>query len=346
MFFSNDNYINLKEDEDNEDYIKVLRNKFSREKANKNIISKNERKNQNLDTIIQSISRIQEEINNLKYTVNKKDNINEKRNKDFINMYEQEKTNYKKLENKIFKLEDKIQDMNFDIDYLRLKNNADYSMFNYEINKILFEQKNNNNKIKYLENKVYKLENEYHKLYIEMSNKKKENKALLEEIKEIKDFQFHGKLRKLVKKLIEYMIEKYYKNYMEYNRHDNILYFIDLPKNLFLNLNKSYKRYTISLLNKMIDKICIKKKRSDYVIHLFNPKVNQKPELIKKYTVFNNHDEFFKYFGMKKSEGDIISNIIPKKYFTIIDNASMDETIFKLIKNLFIINLFLILRNL
>ncbi len=335
MNFSNDNYINLKEDEDNEDYIKALKNKFSGEKLNNNIISKYERKNQNLDTIIQTISRIQEEINNIKFTANKKDIIFEKRNKDFINIYEKEKTNYKKLENKIFKLEDKIQDMNFDIDYLRLKNNADFSMFNYEINKILFEQKNNNNKIKYLENKVYKLENEYHKLYIEMNNKKKENKALQEEIKEIKDFQFHGKLRKLVKKLIEYMIEKYYKNYMEYNRHDNILFFIDLPEKLFLNLNKSYKRYTINLLNKMIEKICIKKKRSDNVIHLFNPKVFQKPELLKKYTVFNNHDEFFKYFGMKKDEGDVISNIIPKKYFTKIDNSSMDETIFKLIKNLF-----------
>ena len=47
----------------------------------------------------------------------------------------------------------------------------------------------------------------------------------------------------------------------------------------------------------------------------------------KKYSVFKNKDEFFRYFNIIGKDKIIIDKIFPEDYLTIIDNTSEDISI-------------------
>ena len=47
----------------------------------------------------------------------------------------------------------------------------------------------------------------------------------------------------------------------------------------------------------------------------------------KTYKVFNNKDEFFKYFNILEKDKMILELIFPEEYFTTIDNVTSDINI-------------------
>ena len=142
------------------------------------------------------------------------------------------------------------------------------------------------------------------------------------EVEEQSKFVFNAKIRKLLKKLLEYILKKYYNSYMEYNERSNRLYFIDIPK----ILSGKNREFRINALNKILNIIFNKTKHADYSLHFVSKNVMENNALRKDIIVFKKCDDFFQYFEITKYK-DILIKIIPENYFTSIDNIRFEEKI-------------------
>lgn len=146
-------------------------------------------------------------------------------------------------------------------------------------------------------------------------------KELSKTVKELSNFIFSAKIRKLLKRLLEYIVINYYDPYMYYDKIQRKLYFKKAPNNLSFNRPESE---IVLVLNNLIKTIFFYSKVSDFVIHFAIKEENNKDNFI---IVFQNFSEFFDYFKIKPDERNIILNLIPEQYLTVIDNYSFETKI-------------------
>ena len=154
-----------------------------------------------------------------------------------------------------------------------------------------------------------------HAQEVRINNLQEDITALNVQVKELDKYFFAGKLRKLSKKLIEYIIKNFYYSYMKSmksNSSKKRIYFVKAPR--LSSLNWATDNDIIDALNRMLEKLFSKAKSNDLVIHFFDVKANKDYSLKKIYSVFKNKDEFFNYFKIIGNDKKIIDTIFPEDY--------------------------------
>ena len=111
------------------------------------------------------------------------------------------------------------------------------------------------------------------------------------QVKEIKKYYFSGQLRKLLKRLIEYIIKNHYYSYMKTQKNNNRIYFIKAPRPS-TGLNMFTDREIIDALNRVLEISFTKAKSSDFVIHFYDKRADADSSYKKTYKVFNNKKNF------------------------------------------------------
>ena len=226
-----------------------------------------------------------------------------------------------------------IKDLNSTIDALINEREIDKNI----INKLIMEREIDKKEISYLKNEINKLimEKEIDKkereidreIINELINK---NKELGQKVDELDRFSFSAKLRKLLKKLLEYIIKKYIR-YMKYEKDKNTLYFIESP---IQGLYGRKANETINALNEILGIIFSYSKKSDYTIHFVSKKAEKNKVFKEDIIVFEKYKNFSEFFKLSKNCEKILINLIPEKYFTIIDNSDFKKKIPYLISKL------------
>ena len=155
---------------------------------------------------------------------------------------------------------------------------------------------------------------------------------LQDQVQELNEFHFQAKLRKLVKKLIEFLFDEFYPDYMSYNIITKKIKFYRFPLLCFVyKWNDEMK--IIDSLNDLLDKIFVKSKKNNNIFHFVAPRT-EKDEKFRRYIwVFKDDYDFFEYFGINGIDRRILLKIIPREYFMKIDNFEFDKKIKELISN-------------
>ena len=151
---------------------------------------------------------------------------------------------------------------------------------------------------------------------------------LQSQVNELSEFHFQVKLRKLLKNLIHYLFSNFYPKYMNFNKRTKKMIFDKVPSlpNKVVFLEKD-KIIIINALNRLLDTIFIGAKKGDYVVHFVDPKTEINPYFKRYIKVFDNYDDFFKYFNINENDSNILIQIIPEQYFIEIDNFTFDKSI-------------------
>ena len=229
------------------------------------------------------------------------------------------------------------QKFNEKINDLKIEKKNDYDYFQYlikDLNSTIDAlingreiDKNIINKL-IMEKEIDKKEREIDREIInELINK---NKELGQKVDELYRFSFSAKLRKLLKKLLEYIIKKYIR-YMKYEKDKNKLYFIESP---IQGLYGRKANETINALNEILGIIFSYSKKSDYTIHFVSKKAEKNKVFKEDIIVFEKYKNFSEFFKLSKNCEKILINLIPEKYFTIIDNSDFKKKIPYLISKL------------
>ena len=229
------------------------------------------------------------------------------------------------------------QKFNEKINDLKIEKKNDYDYFQYlikdlnsTIDALINEREIDKNIINKLimEKEIDKKEREIDREIInELINK---NKELGQKVDELDRFSFSVKLRKLLKKLLEYIIKKYIR-YMKYEKDKNTLYFIESP---IQGLYGRKANETINALNEILGIIFSYSKKSDYTIHFVSKKAEKNKVFKEDIIVFEKYKNFSEFFKLSKNCEKILINLIPEKYFTIIDNSDLEKKIPYLISKL------------
>ena len=233
-----------------------------------------------------------------------------------------------------------IKDLNSTIDALINEREIDKNI----INKLIMEKEIDKKEREIDKKEISYLKNEINKLIMEKEIDKKEreidreiinelinkNKELGQKVDELDRFSFSAKLRKLLKKLLEYIIKKYIR-YMKYEKDKNTLYFIESP---IQGLYGRKANETINALNEMLGIIFSYSKKSDYTIHFVSKKAEKNKVFKEDIIVFEKYKNFSEFFKLSKNCEKILINLIPEKYFTIIDNSDFKKKIPYLISKL------------
>ena len=152
------------------------------------------------------------------------------------------------------------------------------------------------------------------------------------QVEELNQFHFQVKIRKLLKRLIEYLFNKFYPKYMQHNKLTKRIEFSQFPLFKF-NFELKNRPKIINILNELLDKIFVGAKNRDYIVHFVEPRAVVDENYKRYIRVFNNPYEFFKYFDINSDDGTILIQIIPKSLFMEIDNFRFEKNIKELIRN-------------
>ena len=243
---------------------------------------------------------------------NKKNQRMEFRRKEFERINKNQKIFLEKME----ELKSSVESLRKDNRFLKIK------IFNLENNNISMqkEREDDHKKIWDLEKEI---EDDHKKIWdlkkqIDELKKEKDISTLhiynlTEEVKNLSSYVFSGKLRKLLKNLLNYLITYFEKN-MKYDQNQNKLYFTESP------ISKD-DIDSVKALNLILDIIFNHSTKSDHIIHYMDRRASINKDYIKNITVFKNSSEFFDYFNISKKERNILLKYIPEKYFTTINNA-------------------------
>ena len=255
-----------------------------------------EEKNKKLESKITYLSKKNE--NDEQIIIDLNNNINKlkregRKNKEDISNLKKKSQEYQK---EIFNLKKKNQEYQEDI---------------YELNKERERQR------KIIDNLSLKIED--NKININELLIKNEN--LENEVSNLKNFVFKAKLRKLLKKLLEYIVKTYYNNCLKYDKKEDKLLFIYAPNNVRGEINKD-----VNALNKILEIIFKVSKRCDYSIHFVDEDVFNQKRYKSNIVVFSTTYDFFHYFGILEYE-KIVLKYIPEEYFRIINNSSFEPKV-------------------
>ena len=152
------------------------------------------------------------------------------------------------------------------------------------------------------------------------------------QVEELNQFHFQVKLRKLLKRLIEYLLSKFYPEYMQLNKLTKRIEFSQFPLGEF-NFELKNRPKIINILNMLLDKIFVGAKKRDYIVHFVEPRAVVDVNCQRYIPVFQDPYEFFKYFDINSDDGTILIQIIPKSLFMEIDNFRFEKNIKELIRN-------------
>ena len=176
--------------------------------------------------------------------------------------------------------------------------------------------------------KIIKLEinNERQKekiIKLEINNERQEEKIisqgnkirdLEDKVKSLSIYVFKAKLRKLLKKLLEYIVKKYF-HFIRFNKHENKIYFKFAP---YISGLTEYE--IITALNSMLKVIFHNITLNNYIIHFVDEQAFFNESAKKDIEVFSKSENFFEYFHISMLHEKIIKELIPEHYFTTINN--------------------------
>ena len=141
-------------------------------------------------------------------------------------------------------------------------------------------------------------------------------------IAELSDFIFQAKLRKLLKKILEYIVsQENLSNHLYFDSKERRWSFISVPNGI--SINGISNSQILDALNTMLRIIFTYTTNASYSIHFVNKEAISDIRLKKKIEVFNKFQEFFKYFKIEKLQ-NILTKVIPLPYFTTIYNTEFD----------------------
>ena len=155
---------------------------------------------------------------------------------------------------------------------------------------------------------------------------------LQDQVKELNEFHFQAKLRKLVKKLIEFLFDEFYPDYMFYNIITKKMKFYRFPIFRF-GFKRNDENKIIDTLNDLLDKIFARAKNNDCIVHFVDPRTEKDATFRRYIWVFKEDYYFFEHFEIDEIERHILLKIIPREYFMKIDNFKFDKSIKELISN-------------
>ena len=148
-------------------------------------------------------------------------------------------------------------------------------------------------------------------------------------IEHLKKFEFEEKLRKLLKNLIEYILNKYFDDYMNYDEIKNEVFFYRSPKYI--------KGQTVDTIIKALNSILRifyydtnERDNWDYFVDQEEQEVKFGNQYHKKEKLFKSSRDFFRYFDLSQYE-NILNQIIPEEFLTTIDNFNFEIKIANLI---------------
>ena len=211
-----------------------------------------------------------------------------------------------------------IQQLNFEVRLLNYEKGKD----KITIGNLLKEKELDREEIRKLKSNIsYLLEKR--KYDIQLIGK------LSAKVDKLYEFKFAAKLRKLLKKLLEFVVDNYNK-YIIYDELRKKFYFTDLP--IILNSFESKKVDTLNSLNNFLDIILYYANKSSFTIHFVRNSASNVNDII----VFEKSVDFFQYFGICRNDEKILTTLIPEKYYTNINDADFDKKISELISKVYI----------
>lgn len=158
---------------------------------------------------------------------------------------------------------------------------------------------------------------------LEINNERQEEKIisqgnkirdLEDKVKSLSIYVFKAKLRKLLKKLLEYIVKKYF-HFIRFNKHENKIYFKFAP---YISGLTEYE--IITALNSMLKVIFHNITLNNYIIHFVDEQAFFNESAKKDIEVFSKSENFFEYFHISMLHEKIIKELIPEHYFTTINN--------------------------
>ena len=118
---------------------------------------------------------------------------------------------------------------------------------------------------------------------------------LKKKVNELEEFHFSSKLRRLLKNLIEFIINTFYPKYMEYKESNKKIYFIKAPRFPYI-FNKVTDQDIISSLNRILELLFLIAKEKEFAVHFVVSKAKKNSHYKRIFKVFNKPDEFFSFF--------------------------------------------------
>ena len=171
-----------------------------------------------------------------------------------------------------------------------------------------------------LEEDLEKLKNDSKNNYRKLFN---EIDLLKNQVKELEEFHFSSKLRKLLKNLIGFIIINFYPRYMLYQESIDRIYFVYAPRFPY-NLEWAKDKEIIDALNLILELLLSTENDKDFVIHFVDPRAKKNNHYKRIYNVFSKPNEFFRFFNISDIDRKILIELIPENYFTQIDNISFE----------------------
>ena len=149
---------------------------------------------------------------------------------------------------------------------------------------------------------------------------------LKNQIKELQEFHFSAKLRKLLKNLIGFIINNFYPKYIKYQKSNERIYFFKAPRFPY-HLQWAEDKEIIDALNRILELLFSTSKEKDFVVHFVDQRAKKNNLYKKVFNVFEKTDDFFRFFNISNIDKNILIELIPENYFTQIDNLSFEINI-------------------
>ena len=223
------------------------------------------------------------------------------------------------ITNEMNKLKAKVNELYSTINMQNSKINELYSMVNIQNSTI----NGQNSKINELHSTINRQNSTINRqnsiineLYSEINILESQRQKDQVIIAELSDFVFQAKLRKILKKMLGYIVsDKYLSKYLHFDTKERIWSFISAPEEI--NINGISSSQVLDALNTLLKIIFTYTNNASYTIHFVNKEAISDIRLKKKIEVFDNFMEFFRYFKIENLQ-NILTKIIPSHYFTTI----------------------------
>ena len=173
-----------------------------------------------------------------------------------------------------------------------------------------------------LKETVAKLKETVAKLKETVEELKEENNYLKRKIDDFYPIVFCCQLRKLLRKLLEYIVNDPVLSSGLIKIKKEIL-FLRIPEEL--NSLHFYKFDIIKAFNFLLDVIQSFSYECDFRAHYVNRKALYQNSFKRKIKVFGNYRDFFRFFDFDKKYQDILIKLIPTNFFETIDNYTFEE---------------------
>ena len=232
--------------------------------------------------------------------LNRKRSIKHSETKEFFlkNTKNNEKDEFQSLKNQLKDINKQIQtnrqeirllnNQVYNLNYQNLKLQNQNKQLKEEINALKFDNLELRELIGELQikNKTLEIQNKI----LEMKNETLEKKFKRQEreILSLSRFVFKAKLRKILKKLLQYIVKTYFYKYMKYNPSNKKVYFDNSP--LIYGINK----YDVKkAMNQMLEIIFTSVKQNNFVIHFVDEEAMKNESAKKDIEVFYDPKDFF-----------------------------------------------------